>query len=366
VENNNITHYGEVVENNRLPRMWKELMGSSDYTSKREAIKKYNAGNSYTKRGIALTPVKFGISFTTKFLNQAGALVNIYADGSVLINHGGIEMGQGLNTKIRKIAALELGISEKRISISPTCTDIVPNTSATAASSGTDMNGMAVKDACSKLRARLSPLLRKDESPGESNFDAVVQKAWHNRISLSATGFYKTPGIDFDSVRGQGRPFHYFAFGMAVSVVQLDTLTGYAKVLSTDILHDTGNSIHHEVDLGQVRGGFIQGVGWCTTEDMKYSTEGQLLNHSPDTYKIPTAMDIPDTFVVNFLQNAPNPDTIRKSKAVGEPPFMLAFSVWLAIKDAVSAIADHKIQPDFSLPATNEVILQSIKKMKKQ
>jgi xanthine dehydrogenase molybdopterin-binding subunit B len=365
-EINNITHYGEVVENNRLHRMWKELTKSSDYKQKKKAVQEHNAVNTHIKMGIALTPVKFGISFTTKFLNQAGALVNIYSDGSVLINHGGIEMGQGLNTKIRKIAALEFGISEKRIRISPTSTDIVPNTSATAASSGTDMNGMAVKDACVKLISRLRPLLNENETINNSNFNELVQKAWRKRISLSATGFYKTPGIHFDSKKGQGRPFHYFAFGMAVSVIKLDTLTGHVKLLSTDILHDTGDSIHPEVDLGQVRGGFIQGIGWCTTEDMKYSSEGQLLNHSPDTYKIPTAMDIPDSFVVNFLENAPNPKTIRKSKAVGEPPFMLSFSVWLAIKDAISAVADHKKEPDLALPATNEVILHSIQKIKKQ
>jgi xanthine dehydrogenase molybdopterin-binding subunit B len=274
-------------------------------------------------------------------------------------------MGQGLNTKIRKIAALELGISENRIRISPTCTDAVPNTSATAASSGTDMNGMAVKDACRKLLARLSPLLERNERINDSNFAELVHRAWRERISLSATGFYRTPGIHFDHKKGQGRPFHYFAFGMAVSMIQLDTLTGYVKLLSTDILHDAGDSLHPEVDMGQVRGGFIQGLGWCTTEDMRYSSDGHLLNHSPDTYKIPTAMDIPDNFVVNFLQNAPNPNTIRKSKAVGEPPFMLSFSVWLAIKDAISAVAEHKKEPDFSLPATNEVILQSISKIKK-
>jgi len=361
--NNNITHYGEAVENNHLHRMWDELTETSNYKNKKTAVEEFNASNRFLKQGIALSPVKFGISFTTTFLNQAGALVNIYADGSVVVNHGGIEMGQGLHTKIKRIAALELGISESRIRISPTCTDIVPNTSATAASSGADLNGMAVKDACSKLKSRLEPLLGDKESISEHTFDKLVDEAWRERISLSATGFYRTPDIHFDREKGKGRPFHYFAFGMAVSVVQLDILTGYMKLLSTEILHDAGDSLHPEVDRGQVQGGFIQGLGWCTTEDMRYSNYGELLNHSPDTYKIPTTMDIPDSFVVNFLQAAPNPNTIRKSKAVGEPPFMLSFSVWLAIKDAIGAVAGNKKDPELSLPATNEVILHSIEKI---
>ncbi len=359
VKTNNITHFGEAVENNRLHSLYDRLSESAAYFDKRAVVNEFNSENKYRKRGLAITPVKFGISFTTTFLNQAGALVNIYTDGSVVVNHGGIEMGQGLHTKIRRIAALELGIDEKRIRISPSCTDIVPNTSATAASSGADMNGMAVKNACRKLRSRLQGL---QDSEGAS-FDKLVKKAYQERISLSATGFYRTPDIHFDKEKGKGRPFHYFAFGMAVSLVELDTLTGQVSLLSTNILHDVGDSLHPEIDQGQIHGGFIQGLGWCTTEDIKYDDRGRILNHSPDTYKIPTITDIPEEFVVDLMDHVPNPNTIRKSKAVGEPPFMLAFSVWLAIKDAISATGDHKIEPEYGLPATNELILHSIEKL---
>jgi len=306
----------------------------------------------------------------------------------VIVNHGGIEMGQGLHTKIRRIAALELGIDEEHIRISPTCTDLVPNTSATAASSGADINGMAVKNACSKLKSRLADVFMgkigdtrmpdKDHIQFENNrvfidrkkgisisFEELVNAAYRERISLSATGFYRTPDIHYDRDEGKGRPFHYFAFGMAVSVVEVDTLTGHVRLMSADILHDVGDSLHPMIDLGQIQGGFIQGVGWCTTEDIKYDAKGMILNHSPDTYKIPTIMDIPEEFIVNLMDHVPHPNTIRKSKAVGEPPFMLAFSVWLAIKDAISAIAGHKTEPEFSLPATNEVILQSVEKLRK-
>ncbi|MCK4569341.1 MAG: xanthine dehydrogenase molybdopterin binding subunit [Bacteroidales bacterium] len=386
--NNNITHYGEAVENNRLHKLWDQLTESSSYEGKMAAVQDFNIAHKYKKRGLALTPVKFGISFTTTFLNQAGALVNIYTDGSVIVNHGGIEMGQGLHTKIRRVAALELGIDEAFIRLSPSCTDLVPNTSATAASSGADMNGMAVKNACLKLKSRLAEaFINKMAGTGMPDIDSIqfennkvffkekkgisisfqelVNIAYHERYSLSATGFYRTPDIYFNRAEGKGRPFHYFAFGMAVSMVEVDTLTGYVRLMSSDILHDVGDSLHPMIDMGQVRGGFIQGVGWCTTEDIKYDAKGMILNHSPDTYKIPTIMDIPEDFIVNLMDHVPNPNTIRKSKAVGEPPFMLAFSVWLAIKDAISATAGHKKEPGFSLPATNEVILQSIEKLRK-
>ncbi len=363
-ESNNITHFGEAVENNRLHKLYDELCKSSGYFDRKEEVSEYNKTHKYRKRGLALTPVKFGISFTTTFLNQAGALVNIYTDGSVVVNHGGIEMGQGLHTKIRRIAALELGIDEKRIRVSPTCTDIVPNTSATAASSGADMNGMAVKNACMKLKARLEALPSDDKKDKSPSFDELVALAYQRRVSLSATGFYRTPDIHFDKESGRGRPFHYFAFGMAVTEVELDTLSGHVRLLSTHILHDVGDSLHPEIDRGQIYGGFIQGLGWCTTEDIRYDKEGNILNHSPDTYKIPTIMDIPEEFVVNLMEHVPNPNTIRKSKAVGEPPFMLAFSVWLAIKDAISAVGEHKIEPAYALPATNELILQSIEKLR--
>jgi len=380
------THYQQKVENIRLPLLYDQLIDSSAYYKRRKQIIQFNQLNHYTKRGLALTPVKFGISFTTSFLNQAGALVNIYRDGSVLVNHGGTEMGQGLNTKITQIASTEIGLCQLFIKVNSTNTSKVPNTSATAASSGSDLNGMAVKNAIDKLKRRLIPvaksLLEVDEKSAEKIefaegkvftqknpdrailFTELINKAYLCRISLSATGFYKTPDIHFNRIKGTGKPFHYFAFGMAVSEVEVDTLTGYAKLLRTDILHDCGKSINEGIDIGQIEGGFVQGLGWVTTEDLKYDSKGNLLNHSPDTYKIPTIQDIPKDFRVKILKDAPNPNTIKQSKAVGEPPFMLALSVWLAIKDAISAVGDHKVEPVFSLPATNEVILESIEKIR--
>ena len=379
----NTTHYEQIVENNRLFTIYDKLIDSSEYFQRRKAITDFNAKSKYVKRGLAITPVKFGISFTTSFLNQAGALVNIYQDGTVLVNHGGTEMGQGLHTKMLQIAASELGVSPKFIKVNATNTSKVPNTSATAASSGSDLNGMAVKNAVDKLRARLTPLAAKllsqkfnitlsessitfesdkvfdKNSPANSiKFTELISAAYLNQISLSATGFYKTPDIHFDKTKGRGKPFHYFAFGMAVSEVEVDMLTGYYENIRTDILHDAGKSINENIDLGQVEGAFIQGVGWCTTEVIKWNDKGHMLNHSPDTYKIPSVQDIPKDFRVELLKDAPNPNTIKQSKAVGEPPFMLAFSVWLAIKDALAAIAEHNVDFDYELPASNEVILK--------
>lgn len=384
-EKNNITHYGEEVENNRLQIIYDKLIKSSDYNKRRIEINKFNSKNEFEKKGLAFTPVKFGISFTTAFLNQAGALVNIYKDGSVLVNHGGTEMGQGLYTKILGIASAELGISPEYVIVNATNTSKVPNTSATAASSGSDMNGFAVKNAIDKLKGRLTAVVvdmlggnskpenivfekdfvfDKTKPIKKITFKDLISTAYSNQVSLSATGFYKTPDIWFDREKGVGRPFHYFAFGMAVSEVLVDTLTGYHKILRTDILHDVGNSLNEEIDKGQVIGGFMQGVGWCTTEDIKWDGKGNLLNHSPDTYKIPTIQDIPQDFRVELLEGFPNPNTIRSSKAVGEPPLMLAFSVWLAIKDAISAVGNHETEPEFSLPATNEVIVLSAEKLR--
>lgn len=391
-DHNNLTHYEQKVENNRLFTIFDNLIKSSDYYNRRKEIDKFNEKNEFYKKGIALTPVKFGISFTTSFLNQAGALVNIYQDASVQVNHGGTEMGQGLHTKILGIAAKELGISPENIRINPTDTSKVPNTSATAASSGSDLNGMAVKNAIDILKTRLIPVIIDEyklkypdieiddkhfifernriyhpNHPDKTfTFAEIVKKAYLSKISLSSTGYYATPGLFFDKQQGRGHPFHYYAFGMAVSEVIIDTLTGSHKILRTDILHDTGNSLNEGIDIGQVQGGFIQGVGWCTTEVVKWDNNGKLLNHSPDTYKIPTVQDIPDDFRVELLKDAPNVNTIHNSKAVGEPPFMLAFSVWLAIKDAISAVGNHKFEPDFELPATNEVILKSIERIREQ
>ena len=351
---NNITPYGQIVKNNKLNILYDKLIESSEYFERRNEINTFHTKNRFVKRGLALSPVKFGISFTTNFLNQAGALVHIYKDGSVLVNHGGTEMGQGLHAKIKIIASEELGISPDKIVIASTNTSKVPNTSATAASSGTDLNGMAVKDALTKLKDRLiktaAEFLMKQSGKTEDekemyfyqnniysghscklfvSFTDVVGMAYRQRVSLSATGFYKTPEIYYDPEKGQGNPFFYYSFGMAVSEVEIDILTGSHTILRTDILHDAGNSINEDIDIGQITGGFIQGVGWCTMEICKWDKKGNLLNHSPDTYKIPGVNDIPESFNINLLKGHHNENTIRNSKAVGEPPFMLAISVWL-------------------------------------
>ncbi len=398
---NNITHYGQTVEGNRLFMLYEQLIKSSDYQKRREEVNAFNTSNEFYKKGFALTPVKFGISFTTSFLNQAGALVNIYKDGTVLVNHGGTEMGQGLHTKIQQIAAAELGVSIDRVKVNATDTSKVPNTSATAASSGADLNGMAVKNACDVLKERISEVLAQyflekytndsllsakggSASGGQHSirfeddfiFDAehperkihfaeAMQLMVLRQVSLSAQGYYKTPEIGWDKEKGFGKPFFYFAFGMAVSEVMIDVLTGQHTFLRADILHDAGNTINRAIDMGQIEGGFVQGLGWVTTEEIKWDEKGNLLNHSPDTYKIPAVRDIPKDFRVAILDAAPNlAQTIKQSKAVGEPPFMLALSVWLAIKDAVSAVGNHEVEPEFSLPATGEVILLSAEKLK--
>lgn len=390
----NVTPYAQVVENNRLFMIREELLKTSDYANRREQIADWNNKNEFLKKGIALTPIKFGISFTTSFLNQAGALVNIYKDGTVLVNHGGTEMGQGLHTKIRQIAAAELGVSWERVKVNATNTSKVPNTSATAASAGTDLNGMAVKNAIDQLRLRLTEVaanvfnINKEDAAQRSQaenikiqediafdstypsrkigFSELCAAAVFQQVSLSATGFYKTPEVHFDRSSGKGKPYHYFSFGMAVTEVQVDTLTGHVQLLRSDLLHDVGESINPRIDIGQVEGAYVQGLGWVTTEECKWDDKGNLLNHSPDTYKIPNIQDIPTDFRTALLQGAPNPTTIRRSKAVAEPPFMLAFSAWLAIKDAISAIGNHKIEPLFQLPMTNEAILISVEAIREQ
>jgi xanthine dehydrogenase large subunit len=384
----NTTHYGQAVVHNRIYTIWDQLIETSGYQERRIQINEFNNRHEFVKKGLALTPVKFGISFTNAFMNQAGALVMIYKDGTVLVNHGGTEMGQGLHTKIWQIASSEFGLPHHKVKVNATNTSKVPNTSPTAASSGTDLNGMAVKIAVDILKNRLAPcasmMLKEqfDHEPGaliyengriydenrknnSISFEALIQRAHVEQISLSTTGYYRTPGIFFDRKDGKGTPFYYFAFGMAVSEVLVDILTGGVKLLRTDILHDVGDSINPGIDMGQVTGGFIQGVGWCTTETLRWNKEGHLLNHSPDTYKIPGIGDMPEIFNVNLLKDAPNPAVVKKSKAVGEPPLMLAFSVWLAIKDAISAVGDHQIEPYFELPANNELVLTSIEQLKR-
>ncbi len=387
----NVTHYGQTIEHNRLPLIYDRIMASSGYAERRSEIAAFNSAHEFEKRGIALTPVKFGISFTTTFLNQAGALVNIYQDGTLLVNHGGTEMGQGLNTKIAQIAAAEMGVSIDRVKVNATNTSRVPNTSATAASSGSDMNGMAVKNAVDVLKQRIAcelALVFSEKNPGrpsdpasikfennrifdsghpdrEIGFAEAMQMMNLRQVSLSSTGFYRTPGIGWDKAKGWGKPFFYYSYGMAVTEVSVDVLTGRHTVLRTDIVQDVGDSINAGIDMGQVEGGYVQGLGWCTTEEIKWDEKGNLMTHSPDTYKIPTVRDIPADFRVTLLEGMPNPaGTIRRSKAIGEPPFMLALSAWLAIKDAVAAVAGNRTEPEFSLPATNEVILCSIENLR--
>lgn len=378
------THYGQQLSEVRLEKLFERLMVSSDYRALRRETDVFNKENEFIKKGVALTPVKFGISFTTSFLNQAGALVHIYRDGSVQINHGGTEMGQGLHTKMLEVACKSLGLPPHRLIITATNTSKVPNTSATAASSGSDLNGMAVKNAIDKLISRLAPIVRttlaldkdvelvlydgkvavKDHPDKCVDFDEVVSRAYLEQVSLSATGYYRTPGLFFDKTAGKGTPFLYFAYGMAVSQVQLDTLTGDHKILKTYIVHDVGDSINTAIDLGQIEGGFVQGVGWCTTEEIKWNDKGFLLTHSPDTYKIPGVRSIPEVFEVEIVHDIPNAVTIQNSKAVGEPPLMLALSVWLALKDAISAVGNHRHEPSFDLPATNDSMLKWIEEMR--
>lgn len=385
-ENGFTTHYGQTLDNILLQRIAAELENKADILNRETEIECFNKAHVSRKRGMAISPVKFGISFTTTHLNQAGALMNIYQDGSVMISHGGTEMGQGLYTKIQQIAAKELGISENQIRISSTQTDHVPNTSATAASSGTDLNGMAVKNAVSKLKDRLRPIaetlllpLKKTNNPGNLvfengkvyfsgkseksiDFTELISKAYFERISLSVTGFYKTPDIFFDKTIGKGRPFHYFAYGMAATEVEVDIYSGMVKIIRTDIVHDAGNSIHPEIDKGQIAGGYIQGCGWCIWEELKYDQQGRLLNFSPDTYKIPTIGEMPSAFHIHLLEHSDNKGTIFGSKAVGEPPFMLALSSWLAVRNAVSSVCGPEKAINIQIPATNEAILRCIHK----
>jgi xanthine dehydrogenase large subunit len=395
----NITHYGQTVENNRLPILYEGIFASSEYARRRKETDAFNAKHEFVKRGLALTPVKFGISFTTTFLNKAGALVHIYRDGSILVNHGGTEMGQGLHTKIRKIAAEEFGVAPDDVRVNATNTSRVPNTSATAASSGTDLNGMAVRNAAEILKSRIAmsltgyfnadPAAAGDPSPaggaltlpGDIEFrDGLIFDGKHpsrsipfaaamelmvlRQVNLSTTGFYAVPRIGWDRERGWGRPFNYFAFGMGVTEAEVDLLTGAHTILRTDILYDAGDSLNPAIDIGQIEGGYVQGLGWCTTEEILWDEKGNLLTHSPDTYKIPAVGDIPADFRVALLEGYPNPNAIHGSKAVAEPPLMLALSAWLAIKDALSAVRGHECEPDFQIPATNEMIVLSAARLR--
>jgi xanthine dehydrogenase large subunit len=370
----NVTQYHQVLEHNRMPVLWPTLLASSDYARRRADVEAFNAKSVHHKRGLAVTPVKFGISFTTSFLNQAGALVVIYADGSVQVNHGGTEMGQGLHTKMLAIAAHELGITVERVRLMTTSTDKVPNTSATAASSGADLNGMAVLNACQVLRERLGSVAAKllgvdaaqvtfrgDAAHGGGKsvpFEKVTGQAYLDQVSLSATGFYRTPGIHYDRATGRGKPFHYFAYGAAVSEVELSGLTGEHRVLRVDVLHDVGKSLLPTIDRGQVEGAFIQGMGWLTGEELQFDARGYLRTHSPDTYKIPSCGDAPAQFHVQLLENATQEGTVHGSKAVGEPPLMLALSVVAALRHAVSAFGPGEVQ--LAIPCTPEALLRAV------
>ena len=381
----NSTHYGQEIEDNRIQRIWSELIASSDFASRRDALRLWNARSPYHKRGIAITPVKFGISFTTTHLNQAGALVLLFQDGTAQINHGGTEMGQGVHTNIAMIAAKELGLTPERVRVMHTRTDKVPNTSATAASCGTDLNGAAVKNACDILRSRLLPFAAEmlQEKNGRvtaegkitfsSNciFDAdlphscvaiaeLLQRAYFARTSLSTTGYYKTPDIHFNRETGKGKPFHYFAVGAAVSEVEVDGFTGMMRIVRVDILHDAGDAVNRGVARGQIEGGFVQGAGWLTSEELVWDSKGKLLTHSPDTYKIPAVGDMPEVFNVAFLSQATQTSVIHGSKAVGEPPLMLALSVREAIRDAVAAFGKPGGQVPLSSPATCEAISNAV------
>lgn len=376
----NVTPYHQTVDTFTVPALFEQLEKSAEYRSRREAISTFNSKSVVLKKGIAMTPVKFGISFTVKHLNQAGALIHIYSDGSVQLNHGGTEMGQGLMVKIQQIVAQELGISLQHIAVMATRTDKVPNTSATAASSGTDLNGMAALKAAITLRERLTDYLadrhqvaasnisfsNNSVSICASNIDTVIYKwselakaAYLDRIQLSATGYYRTPDIHYDRVQAKGQPFFYYANGAAVSEVEIDTLTGETRILRTDILQDVGRSINPAIDIGQIEGAFVQGAGWLTHEELCWDDKGRLTSDGPATYKIPAISDMPLVFTVNLLADSPNEAaTVYHSKAVGEPPLMLAMSVFAAIRDAIASVGKHTIFPPLNAPATPEEVLR--------
>ena len=379
--NGQLTPYWQTVEDQILPRVFEELEASSDYANRRRAVLDWNAREGVIRRGIALTPVKFGISFTATHYNQAGALVHVYSDGSIHLNHGGCEMGQGLHTKVAQVAAEAFQVDLNRIKVTKTTTEKVPNTSATAASSGADLNGMAVLDACEQIKARLirflceSRDLTRDQVVFARNhvqldgevvpFDTVIAQAYAARVQLSAAGFYATPKIHWNRAEGRGRPFYYFAYGAACAEVSLDTLTGEYTIERVDALHDVGRSLNSAIDKGQVEGAFIQGMGWLTSEELWWDEKGRLRTHAPSTYKIPLASDRPKIFDVRLAEWSVNKErTIKRSKAVGEPPFMLGISVFEAIGMAVASVADYRIAPRLDAPATPERALMAIEQLR--
>jgi xanthine dehydrogenase large subunit len=376
------THYGEPVRDaGRIPLIWSRLKASSSFDRRHADIDSFNARNTHQKRGIAMTPVKFGISFTATFYNQAGALVLVYRDGTVQVNHGGTEMGQGLCTKMLQIAADSLGVSIGQVRIMSARTDKVPNTSATAASSGSDLNGAAVRDACLQIQARLAAVAVAvlDCDLQEVHFDngivsargksiafgALCEMAYKQRIPLFAEGFYRTPDIHFDFKTARGRPFHYYAYGAAVSEVEVDGFTGQYRVLRTDILHDVGDSISPVIDRGQIEGGFLQGLGWLTIEELLWDDTGRVSSGGASTYKLPSWSEVPEVFNVETLERATQPDVVMGSKAVGEPPLMLALSVREALRDAVAAFGPGEIGV-FDSPLTPERVFFAVRRVRSE
>lgn len=378
----NVTHYHQTVEHNVIHEMTAELEESAEYAKRRREIIAFNQKSPVLKKGLAMTPVKFGISFTATFLNQAGALIHIYTDGSIHLNHGGTEMGQGLNTKVAQVVAEVFQVDIERIQITATNTDKVPNTSPTAASSGADLNGMAAKNAAETIKQRLVDFLVREYKVTPEDvefrngqvrvrdhflsFEEMIQKAYFGQVSLSSTGFYRTPKIYYDRDKAAGRPFYYYAYGVACVEVLVDTLTGEYRMLRGDILHDVGDSLNPAIDIGQVEGAFVQGMGWLTMEELVWNAKGKLETCGPASYKIPAIADMPIDLRVKLVENRKNPeDTVFHSKAVGEPPFMLGIAAWCALKDAVASLADYKVQPQIDAPATPERVLWGVEQMRK-
>ena len=373
----NVTHYGTTVEDNILAPLMSQLVAQCDYTQRRKDIHEWNTKQTTLRRGMALTPVKFGISFTATQFNQAGALVNVYTDGSVVVNHGGTEMGQGLFTKVALIVAATLGLTPDKVTVSASDTSKIPNASATAASSGTDLNGRAAQFAAQQIRDNLAQFTAQmvkcslEQVKFENNtivtpkqtylFEDVVSQAYAARVQLWSDGFYRTPKIHYDKTTLSGRPFYYFAYGAACTEVAIDTLTGEYKILRVDILHDVGTSIHPSIDIGQIEGGFIQGMGWLTTEELVWDNKGGLRTHAPSTYKIPTIGDTPEAFNVQLWQQPNREDNVMGSKAVGEPPFMLAISVFEALRDAVARARNDGKPVRLNAPATPERVLRALR-----
>jgi xanthine dehydrogenase large subunit len=380
---NDVTPYGMTVEDNIIERVVDELERTVELAAWRRDIVNFNRLSPVVKKGLATMPVKFGISFNRPALNQAGALVHVYTDGSVVLNHGGTEMGQGLFVKVAQVVAEVFAIDLDHIRVSATSTAKVPNTSPTAASSGSDLNGMAALNACEQIKARMTAVAADHFAvpAGEILFDSnrvyagnrsvsfaeLAAMSWEKRVSLSAAGFYRTPKIHWDFATSTGRPFYYFAYGAAAAEVAVDTLTGESRVLRAELLQDCGRSLNPAIDLGQIEGAFVQGMGWLTTEELWWDAEGRLRTHGPSTYKIPGSRDVPPVFNARILRDAPNREaTIFRSKAVGEPPLMLAISVWLAIRDAIASLADHRLAPRLDAPATPERVLDAIEELRAQ